>query len=400
MKLLQICSKSPWPPSEGGPIAVNNITQGLLQSGHSVQIFTLSTHKYPVHLYEIPEDYRKQTCFKYADIDTRINVPDAFLNLFTAKSYNIQRFISKKAEKKITEILSENKFDIIQLEGLYVAPYIKAIRSCSDAKIVLRAHNVEHLIWKRLASGCNNFLKKMYLKLLAARLKRFELKTMKMVDGIAAITPVDMQTFIDLGCSCPVISIPVGIDTSGIITEISRRAYPGFFHLGSMDWMPNQEGIRWFIEKAWNEFHKNNPQYIFTLAGRNMPGWLDEKRYPGVHVIGEVEDAYHFMQSNSVMIVPLLSGSGIRVKILEGMACGNTVITSSVGAEGISCTHGKDIYIANTVDEWIHCLTKCIISPEISALIGYSAYELIKSDYDIKKITAHLVQFYRKISGA
>jgi polysaccharide biosynthesis protein PslH len=400
MNILQICSKSPWPPSEGGPIAMNNITQGLLQAGHSVKVFAISTPKFQVNINDIPDDYKKQTAFEYTPINTNISLLGAFLNLFSKKSYNIERFVSKEAENKIKEILTKNTFDIVQLEGLFVAPYLKTVRTYSKAKIILRAHNVEHLIWQRMAQSCKNPVKKPYLKLLAKKLKNFEIATLNKVDGIAAITPVDKITFHKLGCTCRVISIPVGIDTSKIIMEIAKREYPGFFHLGSMDWKPNQEGIKWFLENVWTIFHQQFPQYKFVLAGRNMPEWLNENTYQGISIQGEVSNAYYFMQSNTVMIVPLLAGSGIRVKILEGMACGNTIITSSIGAEGIGCTHGKDIFISDTVDEWISCLTKCVTRPEISAEIGSNAFSLIKSEYDNKTITAKLIHFYSEIIKA
>ncbi|MFH0865308.1 MAG: glycosyltransferase family 4 protein [Bacteroidota bacterium] len=399
MNILQICSKSPWPPGEGGPIAMNNITQGLLKAGHNVKIFAISTPKYAVKNHAIPDDYKKQTGFDFVYINTNINAFDAFINLFSKKSYNIERFVSNEANKKINKILSENTFDVIQIEGLFVTPYIPVMRSCSKAKIILRAHNVEHLIWQRLAKSRKNSFKKYYLNLLAKKLRSYELKTMNEVDGIAAITPVDAETFLQLGCKCPIISIPVGVESGKLFTEKTNREFPGFFHLGSMDWMPNQEGIKWFLENVWNVFHKKFPQYTFLLAGRNMPEWINEDTYKGIRILGEVSNAYEFMQSKTVMIVPLLSGSGMRVKIIEGMASGNTIITSTVGAEGIHCQNGKNILIANSAGEWIDCLIKCIENPDICTTIGNNAVTLVKEEYDNNVITQKLVEFYQSLSA-
>lgn len=397
MNILQICSKSPWPPQEGGPIAMNNITHGLIKAGHHVNVFAISTPKYTVKSHAIPDDYKKQTAFDFVYINTNVNIFGAFLNLFSKRSYNIERFFSKNAADKIREILSQNTFDIIQLESLFVTPYIPTIRSCGKAKIILRTHNVEHFIWQRLAESCSNPVKKAYLNSLSKKLKRYELKVLNEIDGITAITPVDADTFLKLGCKCPVTSIPVGIDTEKIVSKKTDREFPGFFHLGSMDWMPNQEGIKWFLDNVWNIFHEKFPQYIFTLAGRNMPEWLNEKTYAGIQIIGEVENSYGFMYSNTIMIVPLLSGSGMRVKIIEGMACGNTIITSIVGAEGINYTDNKNIFIANSSDEWIVCMKKCIENKELCTRIGNNAMTLVKEEYDNNAITANLIQFYNRI---
>jgi polysaccharide biosynthesis protein PslH len=398
MNILQICSKSPWPPGEGGPIAMNNITQGLLKAGHKVKVFAISTPKYNIKGHSIPDDYKKQTGFDYTYINTNVNALSAFLNLFSKKSYNVERFISKEADLKIKEILAQNSFDIVQLEGLYVAPYISTIRANCNAKIILRSHNVEHLIWQRLASGCKASLKRNYLKLLAKKLRNYELEIMNKVDGIAAITPVDAETFRKEGCKCPVISIPVGIEMLKLKPETADREFPGFFHLGSMDWMPNQEGIKWFLENVWNVFHKKFPQHTFSLAGRNLPEWMNESTSHGIKIVGEVVNAFEFMQSKTVMIVPLLSGSGMRVKIIEGMACRNAIITSTVGAEGINCSNGKNILIADSAKEWIECMTNCIENPGICAEIGNNAVTLVKEEYDNDSITTKLTQFFSRIS--
>ncbi|HNW98664.1 MAG TPA: glycosyltransferase family 4 protein [Bacteroidales bacterium] len=397
MNIFQICSKSPWPPKEGGPIAMNNITQGLIKAGHKVTVFAISTPKYKVQSHNIPDEYKKLTNFDFTYINTNINVLKAFLNLFSKKSYNIERFISKNTENKISEILSKNTFDIIQLEGLFVTPYINTIRKYSNAKIIIRAHNIEHLIWQRLAESCKNPVKRIYLGILAKKLRNYELDTMNKVDAIAAITPVDTNSFLKAGCKVPVISIPIGIDSNKISANNTKREFPGFFHLGSMDWLPNQEGIKWFLENIWKTFHKNFPQYKFYLAGRNMPVWLNEQAYQGIRVEGEIENAKEFMQSRTVMIVPLLSGSGMRVKIIEGMACGNAIITSSIGAEGINCSNGENILIADSPEEWITCMTKLSESRILTDKICENAIELVKKEYDNDTITEKLILFYNRI---
>ncbi len=148
MKILQFCHKSPYPALEGGPIAVNNITQGLIEAGHEVKIFTISTPKFKVNPGTIPSEYLNKTSFEYINVDTRVKPFKAFLALFSEKSYNIERFISDAVAKELIKILLKEQFDIIQLESLYVTPYLDIIRKYSDAKVILRAHNIEYLVPK------------------------------------------------------------------------------------------------------------------------------------------------------------------------------------------------------------------------------------------------------------
>ncbi|MFA4852842.1 MAG: glycosyltransferase family 4 protein, partial [Bacteroidales bacterium] len=386
MKVLQICNKSPYPPREGGAIAMNNITRGLIKAGHEVKVLAVSTPKYNINPDEIPEDYKKSTGFESVYIDTKIKFYKAFLNLFSTRSYNVERFISGEFDDKIKQIVSSGEFDIVQLESVFVAPYIATIRNNSNAKIILRAHNIEHIIWNRLAESCHNPVKKIYLKHLSRTLKNYENKIFDSVDGIAAITQHDADFFVKSGHNKAVISIPVGIDQCMITKIDAEREFPGLFHLGSMDWMPNQEGIRWFLDNVWGKVIKEYPGINLYLAGRSMPGWLRELKMPNVLVDGEVENAFNYMQSKSVMIVPLLSGSGMRVKIIEGMACGNTIISTSIGAEGIDYTNEKNILIANKPEEFVNQIRKCVEDPSFCQNIGHQAKNLIIEKYNNDKI--------------
>jgi len=164
-----------------------------------------------------------------------------------------------------------------------------------------------------------------------------------------------------------------------------------------MDWMPNQEGIRWFLENVWPALSVGFPGLKLYLAGRNMPEWLKKANIPEVIIEGEVKNAFEYMQSKTVMIVPLLAGSGIRVKIIEGMACGNTIISTSTGAEGISYTDGKNILIADTPSAFIQQIKKCLENPSMCLEIEQQAMKLVDEEYNNESITSRLTGFYEKL---
>ena len=187
MKILFLCNKSPWPPKEGGPIAMNMIIRGMLDAGHSVKVLAVNSFKYNINPADIPSEYRDKTGIELIDVDLRVKPFPALLNLFTSHSYHIERFVSASFSQRLTEVLQESEYDIVQFETLLMASYIDVIRKYSKAKIILRAHNIEHLIWERLAATSANPLKRYYLNHLARTLKLFELTVPDLVDGIAAI---------------------------------------------------------------------------------------------------------------------------------------------------------------------------------------------------------------------
>ncbi|MHC1776134.1 MAG: glycosyltransferase family 4 protein [Lentimicrobium sp.] len=400
MRILLLCNKSPWPPLEGGPIAMNAMATGLLEAGHQVRILAINSNKYNVSLQSVPEEYIKRTGFQTVYIDLSVKPWPAFLNLFTGKSYHVERFISQEFASVLTTILKTEKFDIIQFETLFTSPYLAVIRSLSDARVVLRAHNIEHLIWQRSAAGCLNPAKKLYLGHLARTLKQFELKTANQVDGIVAITEKDADFFRQASPDIPVIAIPFGIHATEVVkpyTKPTETGYPSLFHLGSMNWIPNQEGISWFIRKVWPLLSKKYPGLRFHLAGRGMPGWLKNINIPGIVVDGEVPDARSYMHSHGIMIVPLFSGSGIRIKIIEGMLAGKAIVTTAIGAEGISYTDGVNLLIANDLEEYIDAITKCLDKPGLIDELGQKARDLVIKKHNNADLMRNISDFYIKI---
>ncbi len=400
MRILQICNKPPYPAVDGGAIAMNNTTQGLIANGHEVNVLAITTPKHPVSKKSLPKDYVSKTNFKSVFIDTNIRLKDAFINLFSSKSYNVERFISVNFTIELQKILQENKFDIVIIESLFVTPYISTIKSLSDAKIVLRAHNVEHKIWERISSNTKNPLKKGYLSLLAKRLKNYEVETFEGLDGIATMTKVDENHFKNLGFDKEIKAIPTGymINSEG---ELKKGVEENsIFHIASMDWLPNVEGVNWFLDKVWQKIHHKHPEASLYLAGREMPQEFFNLGLKNVNTVGPVESAKEFYLSKKIMIVPVLSGSGMRIKIIEGMALGKVIISTSIGAEGIHCESGKNIIIADTPEEFVDAICKCLSDPEYCEMIGKQAKQLITDEYSNDLISKKMISFFEELKDS
>ncbi len=396
MKVLLLCNKPPYPASEGGPMAMNSIIAGLLEAGHQVKVMAVNNEKFKVGEADIPETYRQKTGIELIDVDLRIRPLKAFLNLFTKKSYHVERFISKDFKARLAEVLEKEHFDVVQLEMLYMTPYVTTIREHSKAMIVLRAHNVEHKIWERIAKETKFLPKRWYINHLAKTLKEYELNALETVDGIAAITRKD-AAFFRKYCSKPVIDIPYGVYPEEFTPKYEIEGKPKFYHIGSMNWMPNEEGIRWFINEVLPKTVEKVPDFVYHLAGRNMPEWLTELKDPHVNVVGEVPDAKAFVADHDVAIVPLLSGSGIRIKIIESMAMGKTVITTRVGAEGILYDEDVNLIIAENKAKLVESIRRIDENPEIAVRIGQAARKMVEENYDNRKIIARLLMFYEEI---
>lgn len=215
-------------------------------------------------------------------------------------------------------------------------------------------------------------------------------------DIIFPITDIDKQSFIDLGCKKPCLSVPIGMDAIDKADNVVEQENT-LFHIGSMNWFPNEQGINWLLTDVWQKIIDLVPEVSLYLAGRHMPIWLQNYNAKNVNIVGEVADSTTFISSKQIMIVPLLSGSGIRIKILEAMSLGKAVIATSIAAEGIMYENGKNIIIADTPEDIAQAVKKLIDDKDYCHLLGENAQRLIKEEYNTTKIASKILEEYEKL---
>jgi polysaccharide biosynthesis protein PslH len=399
MKILQLTNKIPYPPKDGGAIATLNISMGLHSLGHEITLLGMNTTKHYTDMDDLPQTLKSSIDIRDVKVDTDLSFRAAFKNLFFSRMpYNAERFFNEGFIHSLENLLKEKEFDVVQLEGLYMSWYIDIIRKHSNAIIALRAHNIEHEIWQRAAIQERSFFKKIYFKTLARRIKKFKLRILNTYDLLLPITKRDASHYFELGNTRPAFVVPAGYDVARLNPDSAEVNFPNLFFIGTLDWFPNQEGVVWFLEKVWDKLYSVNPGLEFHVAGRNAPLWLEEKlrSKEGVIYHGEIDDAHSFIVRNAIMIAPLFSGSGMRVKIIEGMALGKTIVTTTIGAEGIPVSDGINIIIEDEPDHFAEKIDLLIKNKELFDDIGHNAVEFVSQNFDNHKISASLADFYKK----
>jgi polysaccharide biosynthesis protein PslH len=398
-KILQITNKAPFPPNDGSSIAVYNMAKGFIENDVELHLVAINTSKHFKPDKDVPADFKKQAHYVTVPKNTNTTLFGAFLNLFSSQSYFLSRFCFKEMEHALIKKLSENKFDFIQLEGLFVAGYIDLIRRYSDAKIILRAHNIETVIWERHVINEKSILKRLYLRLQCKRLRRFEAKVLAKVDAVVSITDVDKNVFQKQAPSKPVYTCITGVN-------IDYYKKPGnsplkqktIFYFASMDWIPNQEAVDWFLNNCWKNVFEQVKDCKFIIAGKNMPQRFMKLNEPNVQVIPNIANSKDFYRQHDILIVPLLSGSGLRIKIIEGMSYGKAIVSTSVGAEGIPATHGKNILIADTPAEFVSAVVDILKNDEKRHNLETEAQKLAEEEFDNKKVVSGLIAFYKSLN--
>ncbi len=398
MRILQLCNKAPYPPIDGGAIAIFNLAKTFSENDNQVTILAMNTTKHRTNPESIPEEYTKSIVFIYIPVDTRIRPLALLLNLFfSSKPYNALRFINTEYSNVLKNLLQNKEFDIIQLEGLYMTPYIDLIRKYSDSIIVYRSHNIEHEIWNRTALMMSNPLKKKYFGIISKRLALFEKKMLNAYDLLVPITKRDSKKLQEMGNSRPFKITPASILKENFKKSTAPHNINSLFYIGSLDWIPNQEGLVWFIKNIWNDIKSNWPDLTFHIAGRNAPKWFIRECVENeVTFHGEVENAHKFYENYHIMIVPLFAGSGMRIKIIEAMAQSKVVVTTSIGAEGLGFVNNLHGIITDNASGFIKGINNLLENGEFFTKLEKNSYEFASENFSNEIIGKDLIQFYKQ----
>lgn len=386
MNVLVVSSKPPYPQIDGGCIAVSSMVEGIISEDIKVHLLTLSTQKHPFDKNAFPSHWQEKIKIKNITIDTKIKFFALIFNLLSHRSYFTSRFYSKAFEKIMIETIKENTFDIIQLESVFLCSYLKTLKQNTKAKIILRSHNMEHQLALQRAKK-SAFIKKWYLNLQANRLKKEELFLAKNAHGIACISLNEKNEFQTMNKH--VAHIPTGISPNNFTYQPSDS----FFYIGAMDWQPNIEGINWLIKNIWS---KLDPNTTLHLAGKSLSP-SQQYALNNIKNHGEVENAKNFMKNNGIMLVPLFSGSGLRIKILEAGALGIPIIATKKAVEGIGLANGEDYLEANSAAEFKASISKLQNDKVLQVQLSKAIKKKITTLYNTQNISRKLIEFYRNI---
>lgn len=389
MRILHLTNKPVFPAIDGGCKAMQRTLECFQENGYTVKHVCISTEKHPFDHTAYP-DYivAPETVF----ISTKLNPFHASYHLLKGRSYHLSRFESSDLNEKLKQLLLSDQFDVIFLESLYSTTSLAVIRKYSKAKVVVRTHNVEFVLWERIASASNNALKKWYIGKLSAQLKKEELTILGNVDAIATLSNEDTEIFRSLGINTKMQLVPVALPEVTSKTDYSSST---FFHLGSMNWKPNREAVRELIEHILPEIQKEIPEAKLKIAGSFMSEFKQEYNSKNVEIIGFVDDAENFFREEGIFLCPIYSGSGVRIKILEAMNVGSPIITTKMGAEGLNSDN--PVIIAEDQQDFVQRAIDLYRNEGKRRELGERSYQFIRTNYSIHAVAKKLNDFLRSV---
>jgi sugar transferase (PEP-CTERM/EpsH1 system associated) len=303
------------------------------------------------------------------------------LNLVSDLPYAIKKYEAPVMRAEITRLLAAQRIDVLVCD--FLAPAVNVPPNL-DCTAVLFQHNVEAMIWKRHYEVQTNAARKAYLYRQWQKMRAFEAKACPLFDSVIAVSREDREQMQQEYRLDNVFDVPTGVDTAYFRPSgktATRRHHLVF--TGSMDWLPNEDGIRYFTDQIMPRIKQSVPDVTLTVVGRDPYPSLVElsKRDPSVTVTGRVDDVRPYMEEAAVYIVPLRIGGGTRLKIYEAMAMEKPVVSTTIGAEGLPVTDGAEIVLADTPDSFAAAVVRLLQQENLSAEIGQRAATTVRAKF-------------------
>jgi polysaccharide biosynthesis protein PslH len=315
-------------------------------------------------------------------------------SLLSGESFIIRRDFMPEMATTVDRLLLSGKFEAVHADQLWMAQYaLRAKKVAPGASLILDEHNACFQIFQRLALREKNPLKRLLLEREWRMMKRYEAQACAQFDRVVTVTSEDRAileklVFSEINNHKPQFAtIPICVDTHAIRPVTSKAESKDVLHLGTMFWLPNVEGVLWFAREVWPKVIEHVPQATFTIAGKNPPAEIqslpaNQNGGASIQVTGYVPDPQPYLERAAVFIVPLLSGSGMRVKIVDAWRWGLPVVSTTIGAEGIQCRHGENLLIADQADDFARAVVQVLLDPVLSQQLRVNGRRWVEEHYD------------------
>jgi sugar transferase (PEP-CTERM/EpsH1 system associated) len=403
MRILFLTPQSPYPPRKGTALRNWGLISGLsarhrlgllsfLSPGQEAQLTPpLTTACERVET--VPHPARTH-CDRLRDMLTT-RQPDMLL-----------RLASRVYAQRLADWLAQESFDIVQVEGIEMAPYLDVIEAAHPRPfVVFDDHNCEYLLqqrtfltdlraparWPGAAYSCVQW----------RRLRRYEAQVCRRADRVLAVSEADAAALQRLSPGLDVTVVPNGIDTQVYAPMLPYPHTPSLVFTGTMDFRPNVDAVLWFARQVLPHIREEAPEARFVIVGQRPHRRLDCLRDdPAVTLTGWVEDTRPYIAEAAVYVAPLRMGGGTRLKLLEAMSMGKPVVATRLGAEGYPVMDGRELLLADTPTDFAAAVLSLLHTPERRTELGQTARIFVERQYDWRVIVPQVETVYESLSGA
>jgi glycosyltransferase involved in cell wall biosynthesis len=319
-------------------------------------------------------------------------------NLLSGYPFSINRNYDPAVRARLAELLAAEKYDLLITDTVMMSRHTRGLGAAVE---ILFQHNVEAMIPKRHAATAPDPLRRWYMEREHRKMRAFEADCGRHCDAVIAVSELDAKAFREQYGWPEVHAIETAVDEEFFRPEAGREVADRVMFLGSMDWMPNQDGVGWFVREVWPRVRAARPGATFHVVGRNPPPSVKAlANTPGVNVVGGVPDVRPHLAEAAVVVVPLLVGGGTRLKIYEAMASGKAVVSTTIGAEGLPVTPGEHYLAADDPAAFADAVTGLLADPARRQKLGAAADAYVRAHYGSEPVARQFEAICRRVVDA
>ena len=395
MKLLFITPKIPFPPVDGHRKSMFGVIKYLSKLGHEIDIVAYKQNEDA----KSADGLREFARVFLLDVQTPNSVSGAVKNLLSRVPYNLWKYQNPKLTEFLQNYFAKNRTDVVQIFNSHMGWIVGDLRRLTKAPIILRQENLELSIMKKYFENQSNPILKFYSYIQYKKFIKYEPDLCSKFDMCVMISQIDQRKLLEFDPKIKTAVIPLGVEEELFNNQQTNTESYTLFHIGSLSWYPNYDGINWFLKKIFPSVVQKYPGSKLYLYGGGFLNkyYFDEKIKSCIVVKGFVEDIWPEVQNKLLAIVPLRIGSGIRVKIIELLAAGHNVISTSIGIEGLPLTDNENIILADTGEEFINKIDLFFSGKYNSKQIGVNGRQVVRNNFSWSKIAGQFDDLYKTL---
>lgn len=398
MKILWVKGGKLLPVDTGGKIRSYNILRHLARNHELTFLSYYSGRRDPVYESSLLERFAGARIIHIpASESTLSQYLDYILRLGSAAPYAVTKFTHSEVQQTLAQWLGERQFEVA------VCDFLSASLNFPEqmpVPSVLFQHNVETVLWRRMAETETASWRKLAYRMEAAKMARYEKRAVPRFHHVIAVSERDRDEMLKMDAECRITVVPTGVDTEQYRVAPSAAGNPPILvFTGSMDWEPNIDAVEYFCRQIWPSILIDFPNARFQIVGRNPHARVQRLESVSIEVTGGVPSVIDYLRSATVVVVPLRIGGGTRLKIFEAMAMGKAVVSTLIGAEGLNLVHGRELLIADTPESFAASITGLLRDSELRRNYERAA-AAVAARYDWSEIASAFAEVLRQCVAA
>lgn len=397
MRILWIARTCPYPANDGEKIRVFNLIKNL--SHHDITLVFRAMHGGELDGMATLRKYCREV--KYAYIPSpNLNLRRAIWCLpfiFSRYPISLATVYFKEIADILYDLCSKNTYDVVQIEHSSLTIYMDKLNFKNNPYTILSMHNVDCIRNDRVITNTQFGIYKLFLYYNQLRFRKWETESLSRYDQIVAVSPNDKESIEQMGISGDIGIVPNGVDTEALQMKAGKGDASSIIFVASMDSESNHDGALFFLISIFPKIKLKVPSVSLYLVGRNPKDSLKAfDNEEDIFVTGEVPAVTEFYEKAAVAVVPLRSGGGTRLKILEAMALGIPVVSTSIGCEGLNVEDGKHLLVADDPDLFADAVIELLHNKELSRTLTLASRKTVEEQYDWRSIAALQDRIYSR----